>query len=968
MTSPGHAPPALRSVKVPVGRKAEMEALLECLVRLRGGLPCVFLLSGEAGVGKTFLIRHMAGEAQGLGFAFGAGKFWPHSHNKPFEALFDSFAQAAGERPSAPVREKEPEREESPETAASRLSLAVKSAARKLARPEKPLVLFLDDLQWADRSSLGCLCDLATDHDLNHLLIIGAFRDQELSENHPLPETRSRMLALGARVIQVRLARLSFPDTLLMVSEATGQPKDRALALAEAAYRKTGGNPLFVRQFLLAAAADESLARLPEGKPGEKEPGPSGFLEEKLKALPEECRSALAVCSCAGPRFSPAAAARLLGESEARVAEILAPALSRDFLRREAAPEGGSPGDYSFSHDRVFQAAYGLLPPELAREKHGMLASDLARRLGAEPGLLLDCVYHYNQALPSITEPGDRLSVAELNLAAARRCRETAAFAPALDHLTRAMDCLPENPWQACRGLASDIYSLAAEAANLNGRFEQADQYADAALSNSWTLLEKIRVYRLLLQSQMATERFTEAVDLGLLAMKEMGFRFPSNPGKPRILWEYLKTSRLVKKYAQDQLAGIPEQDDPLSRAFLGLCFDTIPPAYMARPYLAPLLIFFAIRLFIKKGMTPQASPIFASYGMALSAFFRQPEEANRMGRLALTLNKRFRDERYASQTLYLTNFACLVWKEPLAERVAGLFESARIGRKTGAFSWASYAAFGKSYIALFSGAPLAALRSQVEETQEEVGLLGYVHTKTCTSILRQSILNLTTLQARPELLEGPAFSETRQGDLLPGPDRVLVRAVFGLTKAWLALLFRRPEAALAFCEMVLEVHESMMGSPPWVITQHCLCLACLDLAEGARGAQRRRLMKMLAKSEKELAFWAEHSPGNHGHRLLMVRAAKARRKGRREEAEKLFSDAARQAGKNGYIYDVALCRELFAEALLGFGDSLGARRELGRAREAYIAWGAAAKVQDLDSRHGELLASPDKPKLEVEP
>ncbi|MEW5733953.1 MAG: BREX system ATP-binding domain-containing protein, partial [Thermodesulfobacteriota bacterium] len=410
MKGPADGIPRIRPATAPVGRQTERALLMEALARLKGGVPGIVFISGDPGVGKTFLVQHISEMARQMGCTYGAGKFWPYSHNKPFAALFGSLREAAGggDGASAPLSFQSdpgpkhgdffpenpsggpgPSGEDSPDMATGKLQLAVKSAVLRLARPEHPLVLFLDDLQWADRSTLFCLADLASDRDIPHLLVLGAFRSQELAEDHPLLEARARMLEKGARITQIILPRLSFPETLKLVSDISSVPESQVLPLAESVYTHTGGNPLFIHQYLLAGEEKETLSRNPRTgawalaslTDPEREPSLAAYLEEKILKLPERSRAALLSCSCAGPNFPLSTAARLLSVSKAQVEKDLEPAVEKGLLRRDVRATGGGSAFYAFSHDRVLQVAHGLLDPSLARSGHLLLATDLDHRL-----------------------------------------------------------------------------------------------------------------------------------------------------------------------------------------------------------------------------------------------------------------------------------------------------------------------------------------------------------------------------------------------------------------------------------------------------------------------------------------------------------------------------------------------------------------------------------------------------------
>ncbi|MEW5735672.1 MAG: hypothetical protein AB1921_12510 [Thermodesulfobacteriota bacterium] len=759
---------------------------------------------------------------------------------------------------------------------------------------------------------------------------------------------------------------LGFPDTQRLVSQITGAQQSDATPLAEDVFFKTGGNPLHVHQYLLTGAAEKALVR--DLKTGAWGPPPASapqserkqdlaeYLREKVLELPEHCRNALLACSCAGTRFDSETAALLVGGKPNSVANLLQPALEQDLLRREAGERKGDAALFRFPHDRVFQAAYDLLDPKVAQGHHLALARSLEARLMGAPQTLFDCVYHFNKSRPLLTEPALRHKAAAMNLSAAKQARETAAFAPALDYLVQALEWLPENAWEECYELACETYTLAAEAACLNGRFELADQWSRIALEQARTPVEKAQIWRVLLQSHVPNGRFAEAVDAGLCAMKELGFEFSPNPGKMRLVWDHYKTKNQISIMSNEDLENLPLMEDAISRAFMSLVIDILPAAYFVRPTLLPVIVFSGIRLCIKYGVAPESSAFFAFYGFVISTYFNELDLGYKMAIIAVRLLKKFKENRYLPTVFHICNVGPLNWKENYSNRPPRLLESVRVGMEEGSFEYAAYSGFGFGYMALFSGMQLDNLANEMAALEKKFGLMSQSHMKSCLMILHQAILNLITPSKNPISLEGEAFSESSNSDLFLSEGDLLARTTFYLFKCMLACFFLKWEQAFELHRLAWAGYESMKGLPAVPMAVYYQSLALVSLSMNENGKKRGALLGQVSKNVKELSFWARHAPMNHLHRVELIRAERARVKEDFELAGNLYEQAAVHAKENGFVQDEALARELFGRFFLSLDNPDEARRQLLLARSAYSAWGSRAKVKDLEERYAHVL------------
>ncbi|MFP4477358.1 MAG: ATP-binding protein [Desulfatibacillaceae bacterium] len=987
-----------------IGREAELSILLASHHKALSGESSVLLFSGDPGVGKTFLVRQFLSKVEPGQAVYGSGKFTPHNQQGPFGSMFGAFRQAIRNAALLP----EPRRSEfvraleecrkttgpvfdrlfpdapamdsgSPVSGPSDdgeqdlgrdvLGFVLKSLSYALAGTGGALVLFMDDLQWSDESTLELLLDMAADPSLRHLLLIGAYRGGEITRDHPVERFAGELARRGARIRDVPLPPLCFEATLRLVSHVMRESEWGVLSVAEWVHGKTKGNPLYVYQFLKAAAESGDVVRDPEtgrigiglenGLPDQPGGDVHDFIADRIKRMDTDTRDLLLACACAGRRFSRELTGHLLDLSEQDVTNIIRPALQSGLVEADDPERPHLADAFSFVHDRVQQSAYDLQDGARAQKIHLELAGWFEKRLDQDPDYLFRCVHQYNRALDLVEDPAKRRRIAELNLEAAQRARTSAAFESGFEFLCRAMECLPDSPWTEAYELTRETYTLAAEAAARSGRFGLAEQWARTVFENAAAMEDKVTVCSILIRSYIAKAMFQEAMDSCLSAMQALGFNIPPRPGKATALWHYGLALRAVSKLDEHIGDDLPLLEDRAKKSYLKLLLDVLPATYFLRPELGMVILCKAVTICARNGYTAETSAVFACFGFLVCAYFNRLDLGYRMARLALELLDRFEDRRHAPLVTYISNIGPLAWNEPMAERPERLREAALGGMRAGDFQYAAYAAFASSYMGFYSGIPLDRLVVEEERMERRVGFMSQNHMRLCMAALRQNLLNLIHGVDDPTILDGEVYSETDSSDeYLTAGDRVSLANLY-LVKFVGAFFFQRYRTALDCFDRAMENYAAIAGTQAyvWCVFYHSVC--CLSQVGGKRSARDCLLLRKVRANQKKMRKWAEHAPMNHQYKYDLVEAERARVAGHHDRTEELYDAAIRGARENGFRHDEAVALEFSGNYQLVRGNLEEARRRLSRARFTYAMWGAHAKVLDMDERYKPVFSKP---------
>jgi predicted ATPase/signal transduction histidine kinase len=979
----------------------------------------LMLVSGYSGIGKSAAVNEVSKPITRSKGYFISGKFDQFKRNIPYASLIQAFNSLLGQllTESAASLEtwrtkiltalgtdgqviadvipeleliigKQPQMPEvGPTEAQNRFNRLFKEFLRVFAQKEHPLVIFLDDLQWADSATLKLMQLLITDPEQQYLLVIGAYRDNEVSPTHPLIQTVEEIEKTGTVVNNIVLQPLDLVDVTELVADTLNCCTEKVINLAELIWNKTGGNPFFLTQLVQALYQDNLLkfdftALTNEGSKGcwdwsideiqaigITDKSVVELVASRIEKLPQSTQEILKLAACVGDKFALDVLSIVSEQSANATATELYSALQSGlilplsdayripllFTQGEAVNLSfdTSRVGYRFLHDRVQQAAYSLIPEDQKQFSHLKVGQLLLQNTPPEKleENIFDIVNQLNFGIDTISQPAEKAQLAQLNLTAGRKAKAAAAYEAAVKYLRVGMGLLTEDSWQSQYELTLSIYELTAEAEYLNINFEDSKRLSDIILQQAKNLLDKVNAYELQIQSYNSQNRPLEALNTGLEVLKLLGISFPPNPTLLNIVAGVIKTKLSLGMKRVEDLANLPEMTDPNKQAIMRISSGIVSSAVQTKPQLLPLLTFMMIQQCVKYGNSLYASIAYVYYG-AILCRLGDINSGYQFGELAIMLLDKFPSRSIKSKVYAV--FSCFIkhWKSDLNSVLGYLREGFQTGMETGDLEYAGYCVNEYCNYKLLMGEPLDLVE---QETGKYVKLMQQLKLEMAVqhiSIRMQAGLNLCGKAVEPCHLVGESFNEVETLPALIEAKSFLLVCLIYNAKAQLNFLFKNYVQALENSRLFAKYEEATAGLYVVSISNFYYSLSLLALFPQAGKGEQKQYLKKVIQLQKKMKKWAEHAPMNHQHKYDLVEAEKARVLGQNERAMDYYDRAIAGAQKNKYIQEEALAYELAGEFYQTLGKEIVSQAYLTKAYYGYIHWGAIAKVKHLESTH----------------
>lgn len=1012
----------------------------------QGGVE-LMLVAGFSGIGKTVVVNEVHKPIVRQRGYFIKGKFDQFKRDIPFSAWVQAFQNLMGQlltESAADVQkwkgkildalgengqvmvEVIPELElligkqpEVPElegsTAQNRFNLLLGKFICVFATKEHPLVIFLDDLQWADSASLTLMRSLMSEADTRHLLLIGAYRDNEVSPAHPLMLTLNEIRAGAgesgdARVNQITLAPLNEPPLNRLIADTLNCPPERAVPLTELVIQKTKGNPFFTNQFLKSLYEDGLIKFDPPRSPLSKDntsaiEGSIGgwqcdiaqvraivstddvveFMANQLQKLPIDTQRVLQLAACIGNSFDLATLAIVHEKSQTETAADLWKALQDGlvipvsevykFFQDDAngsllIGEGKESyplpithdllPTYKFLHDRVQQAAYFLIPEDQKQSTHLKIGRLLLTNTPEEDWdeKNFDIVNQFNMAVGLICDRAERERLARLNLLAGRKARASTAYGAAVRYFTVGIELLDPNAWQSQYALSLALHESAAEAAFLKGDFEQMEQWVELVLQHAETLLDKVKVYEVKIQACLAHNQLKDAVKTALTVLKLLGVEFPEQPSQSDIQLALEETSNSLPPGAIADLINLPAMTDPRTLAAMQILSSVFPAAFIAVPEMMLLIVLKQVNLSVSSGNASLSAFAYVNYGLILCGIVGDIEAGYQFGKLALSVLEKFQAKELKAKVLAVFHAAVGIWKEHIRESLQPFRSAYTSGLETGDVEFATTCTYLYSFHASFVGKPLASLEPEMAAYSLALTRLKQSTNLNYNKIYRQGVLNLLGKAENPCCLVGESYNEQI---MLPihqhANDRYAI-CNLSVNKLRLCCLFEQPAEAVETAVMAEPYLDGATATLLIPLFHFYASLARLAVSPDSTPTERDDLLAKVTASQEKMKTWADHAPMNYLHKFYLVEAERYRVLGQWIEAMNCYDKAIKGAKENAYIQEEALAYELAAKFYLAWDKELIAQTYLTNAYYAYARWGAKAKVEDLEQRYPQLLAS----------
>ncbi len=986
------------------GRDEEIQEILSAFERTSSGGKELTLVSGYSGTGKSSLVHEVHKPLTVKHGLFISGKFDQYERDIPYfawisvisewinlilkededslqtwkQSLLESLGNVAGVVVKlVPKLEtllgKQPEPPElNGEQALNRFNYALNIFFKTICRENHPLVVFIDDWQWADSASMNLLRYLLSDRESRYLLIIAAYRNNEVTSSHPFQLLLDDMQTAHVPLNWVEVGNLKENAVYELVGDALGHSRDID-PLVNLINEKTQGNAFFLIQFLnnlykenlISFDAQELCWQtdLEQIKQLNITDNVVDLMAFKLRKLESDTLTCLTYAACIGNRFDLTTLSVILQSATTEVAGWLEPAIMEGILKpldsnyRIARLDSQfNQVSYQFIHDRIQQAAYGLIETDRTTHIHEKIATTLLEALSKEEAeqRVFELVKHLNLAKDVFQEQASKDNLLHYNLLAGRRAKEATAYAPALHYFQLAIDALPGDYWQSRKEIVTELLLFAAEVAFLSKKYDLMEGWLDELQTNLTDLPSITQAYAIRLQAYTAQNRLAEAVAISLKALKELDCQFPDKPGEMDVLLNLLRTKMAVKRKPIAKLMELPAMKDPkvgLSMNILGL---TIPPAYWASPNLVFLVIFQLTRNTIKYGYSKIAGFGLSWWGITECAVLGNIDLGYQYGKCGIDLARK--QGLPIHQSLFYWGWIIKNYKHHIRESVPELYNAYKLCLELGDIEYASYSLNNKLQAEFHCGAPLRDLTQTMATAEKDLESFKVIPSINWHAIWWQTAENFQQETENPVSLQGVAYDEQKK--LPEHTANTDVSALFLLycAKLMLSVYFNDKDTALDCANKGRQYIKGGLGMFAVILFHYYEALALLTAAEQQTGWERRKTLRKVKADLAKLRKWASHAPENHLHRCHLIQAEQARLEGDFGKANEHYHAAIEHARDQGFVHECALAWEYAARFYIQRGLQELAVYHLRQARYYYNKWEATSKVVHLESAYSEFV------------
>jgi PAS domain S-box-containing protein len=969
------------------GREREVDALLAAFDRVvTQSRPELVLVSGYSGVGKSTVVNELHKVLVPPRGLFAAGKFDQYKRDIPYATLAQAFEtlvrqilvqsevevrhwRDALETALGPngqlivnlvpeveflIGKQPPAPDLPPQDAQRRFQLVFRRFLSAFARPEHPLALFLDDLQWLDEATLDLIGDLLTQPDLKNLLLIGAYRDNEVDSSHPMIRKLDAIRKAGAAVQELFLGPLTREHLQQLTADALHCEPDRAGPLAQLIHDKTAGNPFFAIHFI-TSLAEEGLLAFDHGEGrwswdlnriNAKDYTDSvvDLLVGKLIRLPADTQGALKQLACLGNSADFTTLMMIYQDTIEQLESQLWEAVLAGLILR-------SEDSYRFLHDRVQEAAYSLIPQQLRAETHLRIGRLLVERtpLNEHEERIFDIVNQFNHAA-HLFENDERRRVAELNLIAARRAKFSTAYASALSYLAMGQALLTEESWRTDYQLIFSLGHVMAECEMLTADMESAEKRLSMLAGRARSSHDVAVVTRLRLTLYTALDRADRGVEVCLEYLRRGGIHWSAHPGRNDVLREYDRIWSLLGGRQIETLIDLPLMSNSGVLDTLDVLTEIVNTALHSDENLSSLVICHMVNLSVEHGNSDASCFAYVWFAIIAGPRFGNYKDGFRFGRLGYELVERRGLKRYEARTYMSFGNLVIPWEKHARDGRDLILRAFDVANRIGDLTFAAYCCDSLNSNSLTLGEPLSGLQCQAEKglAFARKARFGFV-----IDLIRPQVALVRTLRG---LTSGFGSFNDNEFDETQFERHLTTNPVLALPECW---YFARKAQALYLAgyyasavEASLRARRVAWTSPSQfekVEIHFYGALAHAACWDSAFHDQKQEHLHALRSHYEKFRIWTENCPENFENRAALVGAEIARIEGRVIEAEHLYEQAIRAAHSNGFVHNEAIAYEIAARFYAARGLQKFADAYLLEARYCYQRWGADAKVAQLD-------------------
>lgn len=990
------------------GREHERQELLSIFDHIfEGGMHALTLVSGYSGIGKTSLVQELHKSVTEQRGYYVTGKYdqlnvIPYSAiAAAFRSLLQQFLSETedhlavrkkiwlevldgngrilcdlipeielviGPQPRVP--------ELGPVERENRFQNVFVAFLKTICLPESPLVIFLDDLQWADDLSLKLIQLMLTESTLGSFMLIGAYRDNEVGSGHPLSLMKQTLEEAEVSIHYLKLTNLKQEHMRQLLVDTLHRDDFAVTELSELLMRKTDGNPFFATQLLQDLQTREliwfSINEADQAqwhwdsKQIERVGVTRNVVElmiQKINLLPEPAREVLKLAACIGNRFSLSLLHMIQESSEIGTYRNLIPSLKQGFILAESEllpleDEAGDPTPayvaYRFHHDRIQQAAYALIADDQKAQFHLQIAQKWYQHMSESERNqhVFELADHFGKGALLVQSGPWRLTAIQLNLDAAVKAREATAYASELQYLQTAMALISEDDARDHYATVFKLLQLRSEAEYFNGNLQAMEQYANQAIDFAKTELEKAEIYKLLIIQYTVLSRCEDALIVGRIALEKLGVKLPESDFDVAFAAEREQLYRRLGDRSVSSLIDLAQAESLDHRMVLDLLANLIPAAYLVAPELMVVIAIKSVNLSLQRGDDAASVLGYALYGLILGTHFEDLQQGYEWSMLGLKVSHKYEDKNQLCQAIEVLVAHVAHWVKPFDEVQTLEKEGVMAGLAAGNLQWAGYILNYSASNAFVRGQRLQPYRNMIHE------YLDYLEKKqiqTSYHIVLGYCLITQSLTVGDQ--ETPTFTfeghtEASFLDSSKASNLSMPPAIYMIHKAQVLYLFEHYQQAYDILRDFEPQLAWLPGTSPVAdfYFYHALTLAALIPDTSAEAVPE--MQAEFKRFCQRLAFFSQNCAANFEHKSLLLKAEAARLEDDFETAIGYYDQAISRAAEQEFLQVEALANELCGRYLLQHGWQKMANFYLQEALRGYALWGAVRKEKGLRKRY----------------
>ncbi len=975
------------------GREKEIESLISTLERVSKGTKEFTLITGPPGIGKSALISELHKPVVAQKGYFITGQYERLKKDEPYSGIIRAFQGLARQLLSESeerlkqwkinllkalgpngrvitdiipeialiIGQQPPLADIGPEQAKNRFNYIFETFITLFATKDHPLTLFLDDLQWIDIESLRLLERLSSSSEIKHLFLIGAFRDSDVSEIHPIIEWTKKNKPSDIHLTMIVIKPLAVKDIQHIVTDMFKPKEQNDVSLADAILNKTGGNPFFVIQFLHTLYNEKIFVFNPAqgwtwdvGRISNSRVTDNvvALMEQKIKKLPEDIHNTLKICACFGNRIDLETLAMLQKITIDQALSNLTKPVYDGLI-------GISKDICFFHHNRIQETMYSLIPDQEKSLLHYQIGKNLLYRMkkNTHPTRFFFIVDQLNLGVKLITQKKEKEELILLNFEAGKKAMASAAYTPAYTYLKNSMNLLEKNCWELQHDHSFSIYLETSKAAYLNGDFKEMERLVEVILNHVTTWEEKTKAYAILIQACKARNNYQGAIAMSLPILNELGFRLPEKPGKLKIAIELLKTKAILSGKTNETLLNLPIMTDPEKISVVRIIKRMIIASFIVNPELFTVIILKLIR-FINKWGNTSLLVAYAPYGLLFSGVLGQIDSGYRFVNLDLKLSEQNNSSPNKETISYIFNVFIKYFKEPLRNTLPGFLKGYQACLENGEPEPSANNLYVYSIYAFFAGIEFLNLEPEMAKFNQALKNLNQKRALHIQGIYWQMVLNLMGKSKYQIRLSSSRFDEEKVMPYYIRENDTNTLYCYYTSKIVLAYLFNDISQALEHADMMEKYRKSTPTSLGHPITIFYDSLIRLDIYNNALKKEKKKIIRKVYSNQKKMKKWADHAPMNFLYKYYLVEAEIKRIRKDDSHAVTLYDHAIQLAHENHYINEEAIANELAAKFYLLRKKKKIAKTYMTDAYGCFSRWGATAKTTQLKKLYPELLLS----------